>query len=74
MSRFEERLLYRWEKALDLYELCLYLAQSCGEHFNKKFLTNTTNCKFEALTRLHAGASRVAYKNPQAIGPCFRKI
>jgi len=60
MSGFEERLSHRWGEALDLYELCLYLAQSCGEHFNKKFSTSSTNCKFEALTRLHSGACRVA--------------
>lgn len=60
MKGFEERLYNRWGEALDFYELCLYAAQSCGEYFYKSFSQTPTHHKFEALTRLHAGASRVA--------------
>jgi hypothetical protein len=56
---FEERLFYRWGGALDLYELSLYLAQQCGERFCV-VRPVTKDYKFDALSRLHAGASRVA--------------
>jgi len=56
---FEERLFSRWGGALDLYELSLYLAQQCGEHFIKS-RPRGEDYKFDALSRLHAGASRVA--------------
>src|ERR1700726_3635147 len=57
---FEQRLYHRWGGALELYDICLYLAQECGEHFSKSFRPKGTDPKFEVLVRLHAGASRVA--------------
>jgi len=63
MKAFEGRLYSRWAKALDLYELCVYLAQECGEYFDKTYrpiVAGTKAYKFEALTRLHGGAARIA--------------
>ncbi len=34
---FQERLYRRWAHPLDLYELCLYVAQNCGDYFNRQF-------------------------------------
>jgi hypothetical protein len=56
---FEERLFSRWGAAFDLYELSLYLAHQCGEYFCKSRPRGEDH-KFDALSRLHAGASRVA--------------
>jgi hypothetical protein len=63
MKGFEERTYSRWALPLDLYELCLHLAQSCGDYFNRHFrlgASATNDYKFEALVRLQAGAARVA--------------
>jgi hypothetical protein len=60
---FQERLYTRWATPLDHYELCLYIAQNCGDYFNRKFRPNAANkndYQFEALVRLQAGAVRVA--------------
>src|SRR5258708_3903964 len=52
INGFEERLFYRWGEALELFELCLYLAQQCGEHFFKSFSPKAKHHhKFEALSR-----------------------
>ena len=63
IQAFEERLYERWALPLDLYELCLYSAQGCGEYFNKKFRSQavaSNDCKFEALIHLQAAAARIA--------------
>jgi hypothetical protein len=60
---FQERLYSRWSGPLDLYELCLYVAQNCGDYFNRKFRPKTAvgnDYQFEAMVRLQAGAVRVA--------------
>lgn len=60
---FQERLYSRWFRALDTYELGLYVAQQCGDYFNSKFRAQASannDYQFEALIRLHAGAARVA--------------
>ncbi len=60
---FQGRLYARWAVPLDLYELCLYIAQNCGEYFNREFLPKaaaTNDYQFESLVRLQAGAARVA--------------
>src|SRR5207245_4839926 len=60
---FQERLYSRWAIPLDLYELCLYIAQNCGEYFNREFRPKaaaTNDYQFESLVRLQAGAARVA--------------
>jgi hypothetical protein len=60
---FQERLYSRWAHPLDLYELCLYVAQNCGDYFNRQFRPKAAvqnDFQFEALIRLHAGAARVA--------------
>src|SRR5260370_10962705 len=63
INGFDQRLYDRWHESFDLYELSLYLAQSCGEFFNKRFrsLAKGKNAfKFEALIRLHGNASLIA--------------
>ena len=60
---FEERLYDRWAYPLDLYELCLYLAQECGDQFNDQLRAHAAglnDCKFEALVRLQAAAARIS--------------
>jgi len=60
---FEERLYSRWAYPLDMYELCLYLAHQCGDYFIHHFgarAVEVQDNKYAALTRLHAGAVRVA--------------
>jgi len=60
---FQERLYGRWAHPLDLFELCLYIAQNCGEYFNREFRPKASaknDYQFEALVRLQAGAARVA--------------
>ncbi len=59
---FQERLYNRWVHPLDLYELCLYVAQNCGDYFNRKFRPKAAaenDYQFEAMVRLQAGAVRV---------------
>jgi hypothetical protein len=60
---FQGRLYARWGYPLDLYELCLYIAQNCGDYFNREFRPKaaaTNDYQFESLVRLQAGAARVA--------------
>ncbi len=43
--------------------MCLYIAQNCGEYFNREFrpkATATNDYQFESLVRLQAGAARAA--------------
>lgn len=59
---FEQRLYDRWYEALDLYELALYLAQECGDLFNRRFspiATKKQDHKFFSLIRLHGNASLI---------------
>ncbi len=54
---FKERLYSRWAHPLDLYELCLYVAQNCGDYFNRRFRPKAAaqnDYQFEALVRLQA--------------------
>jgi len=63
MEGFQERLYSRWALPLDCYELCLYVAQGCGDYFNRNFHPGAgaeEDHQFETLIRLQAGAVRVA--------------
>lgn len=63
LGGFEERLYERWKEALDLYELCVYLAGKCGDMYRKicwTFAQETKSNQFIALTRLHGNAILIA--------------
>jgi len=61
---FEERLYGRWQKALDLYELSLYMACKAGDLYRKTFKLHHSaeekSKQFVALSRLHGNAILIA--------------
>ena len=63
LNGFEQRLYDRWYEGLDFYELALYLAQECGDLFNRRFssiATKKQDHKLFSLIRLHGNASLIA--------------
>ena len=61
-SQFEERLLKRWKKPIDLMEFFLILCQEAGSEFNDKYRTEagrTHDYVFGVLTRLHARGCQI---------------
>jgi hypothetical protein len=63
LNGFEQGLYDRWYEGLDFYELALYLAQECGDLFNRRFssiATKKQDHKFFSLIRLHGNASLIA--------------
>ncbi len=60
---FEKRLMRRWRRAIDLYDLFLIVARQGGEDFNRENREQAVKDQdfvFEALTRIHARACLIA--------------
>lgn len=60
---FEKRLMRRWGKAIDLYDLFLIVARELGEDFNREHRPQAVEDQdyvFEALTRIHARSCLIA--------------
>ncbi len=63
LGGFEDRLWERWQNPFNVYELCLYLAQNCGDLFNRSifpFAVEKKRPRFEAIVRLHGNAALIA--------------
>ena len=63
LRKFEERLVQRWQKPLDLLDLFISVCVEAGYDFNKSHredAVRSNDALFEALTRLHARACQIA--------------
>jgi hypothetical protein len=62
-SGFENRLMRRWGRAIDAYDLCVIAARQMGERFNRENRPQAAKDQdyvFEALSRVHARACLIA--------------
>ncbi len=61
-TEFEARLYQRWQPALDLFDLTLWMAREAGSTFNQRYRPQAVRDQdliFDVLTRLHARACMV---------------
>ena len=62
---FESRLMWRWQKPLDLLEMFFVMALESGEEFNNKHREEAVRNQdflFEALTRIHARGCQIFFE------------
>jgi hypothetical protein len=62
-NKFEESVLQKWGKALELLEMFIVIAAEAGDDFNEEFRSTASqesDFVFDVLTRLHARACQIA--------------
>jgi len=62
-SKFEQSVLRKWGRALDLLKMFVVVATEAGEDFNREFRASASrdsDFQFDVLTRLHARSCQIA--------------
>jgi len=62
---FEERLLQRWKKPIDLLEVFIQMCYEAGKEFNNEYRSTaakTHDYVFDVLTKLHARGCQISYE------------